>query len=226
MTFTVLEGALVRVEDLRRCSSVEFRRLVAREIRANKKSAVVPLLEILQNPLSCHSRPSRSISMPTPTLAALIWELLWCIQQHIEATAAHPMWTMTNCLTLTPEFGNKKCRQMSEAYKRAVLDTKKSSPDKLSSREILGTHKASASAEGSMARTPSSDSLARRTDMSHTLRFMAAGRIAFKSPPTLHWTHDAVQAGGDHNDVFIGWLPGKNLMAPAPLQVSAKTLVR
>eukprot|EP00419_Tripos_fusus_P066317 CAMPEP_0172904598 /NCGR_PEP_ID=MMETSP1075-20121228/172956_1 /TAXON_ID=2916 /ORGANISM="Ceratium fusus, Strain PA161109" /LENGTH=94 /DNA_ID=CAMNT_0013761669 /DNA_START=80 /DNA_END=361 /DNA_ORIENTATION=- len=94
-------------------------------------------------------------------MAALIWELVWCLQQHIEVNVEHPMWDMISCLTLTPGCGKRKYRQMSEAYKRAVVDSKKTSPDKLTPREVMGSHKLSAAAEGPTASIPTSDSQAR-----------------------------------------------------------------
>ena len=54
------------------------------------------------------------------------------------------------------------------------------------------------------------------------LSYLASGRSSFRAPKMLHYTVDGVRAAGDDNEIFVAWLPERNLAGVAPIQAMPK----
>ena len=52
------------------------------------------------------------------------------------------------------------------------------------------------------------------------LKYFAQCQVEYANPRGLHLTYDEVSCGGDENNVFLVWLPAKDLVVAAPIQVS------
>jgi hypothetical protein len=68
------------------------------------------------------------------------------------------------------------------------------------------------------ASIPDCSSASRQAEQDQCLSYLSVGRKVFGSPQTLHYTVDAVSAN-DSNDIFVAWLPSRNIAGIPPIQV-------
>ena len=225
VSLEVIEGGDVRAESFAAHGPDSLRYLWQLLRKKHKGQDFIPLTSILQTIATVHDRPSRFKSV-SPSLAAdMLSQLCYAVHIHVEASCGEAYWTESTCLTLGPGPAGKRNTPLSEAYKAAVLEAAKTSTDGLHARHLLASQKVLASSPETAPRLGTSDSTSRRLIHDHALRVISAGRDAFRSPRTLHWTHDAVTAGGDHNDIFIAWAPEHDLVGIPPFQVLRKPIL-
>jgi hypothetical protein len=163
-------------------------------------------------------RPSRFRSLQGTFVVEVLSMAINLMEWHIDISVDEPWWTVASLLDLEPNPTHKRHREMSYAYKSAIASAVRSSSEPISVRGLMGAR--SVLNHGSVCdHAVSCGSTARRIEKDIVLRELGAARKVFNCGGVLHYSVDGVQASGDHNNIFVAWLPKLNIATVGPPQV-------
>ena len=181
-----------------------------------KGQAVIPVSEFLQWLLVKIQRPSKHRSVKIGASSSVFDSIVSAMALQIELSTGEDWWQPESALHLAPTPAKRKHRVMNAAYREAVAQTSIVVDDPLSRRGLMGAQRVRSSSDTNAEKGVKSS--ASRTGIDHGLCCLAACRILFKYHPALRFTVDGITAFGDHNEIFMCWLPRTTTAAVAPIQ--------
>ena len=189
-------------------------------MKKDKKHSFVKLAAIMHRWYSQLQRPSRSRSFNVELGRAWLRCIAISLQLQLEVSVEEPWWRATSHLALSPAESSKSGRHklISKAYKYAVVEAAREAPCAMSSSALLVANSLFVE-QKAPADAPGMNSTACRMKLDYMLGYLAAGRVLFKAPRCLQYSIDAVRAGGEENNLYFAFLPGKTLAGLPPVQV-------
>ena len=213
--FFVAEGALV---DLRGMATHGCELWVKRLFGRLQKEAVFDQAKLTD--LMCDLwHMKRTPSRYAGAIEAGDWlmEAIQAVHLQLEVSEAEDWWTSARLLDLHKESPNKN-RGLSEVYKREIVKTAREMPTHVSASSFLNAAAVFAGGVAPSEVTHSKDT-ARKAETDATLAYMTEGCRIFRHPRSIHLCHDEVRADGEDNDIYVAFLPQRDIAGIPPIQV-------